>query len=109
MRPAPFARGAAPNFSCSGSPRSWRAPPDYAGPIADSRAGASAQWLARQLAAARGDARPPAAQFGEAELKAWVHAFQLTQGLPSDGIAGPVTLMQLNRAAGVEEPRMRES
>ncbi|MFO1195940.1 MAG: AAA family ATPase [Burkholderiaceae bacterium] len=86
----------------------WRAPPDYAGPIADSRAGASAQWLARQLAAARGDGRAPAAQFGEAELKAWVHAFQLTQGLPSDGIAGPVTLMQLNRAAGVDEPRMRE-
>jgi len=25
--------------------------------------------------------------------------FQLTQGLPSDGVAGPVTLMQLNRAS----------
>jgi general secretion pathway protein A len=28
------------------------------------------------------------------------------QGLPSDGRAGPLTLMQLNRQAGVEEPRL---
>ena len=34
----------------------WQAPPDYAGVIADRSAGRSADWLALQLAAARGDA-----------------------------------------------------
>jgi general secretion pathway protein A len=33
-------------------------------------------------------------------------AFQLTQGLAPDGLVGPQTLMQLNRAAGVDEPRL---
>lgn len=85
----------------------WRAPPDYAGAIGDRRVGPSATWLARQLAAARGEA-PPAAAFDDAALKGWIHAFQLTQGLPSDGIAGPVTLMALNRAVGIDEPRLAE-
>ena len=85
----------------------WRAPPDYAGAIVDRRSGPAASWLALQLAAARGDARPIGANFDDAALKAWIHTFQLTQGLPSDGVAGPVTLMQLNRAVGVEEPRLQ--
>ncbi|HEX7636683.1 MAG TPA: peptidoglycan-binding protein, partial [Noviherbaspirillum sp.] len=32
--------------------------------------------------------------------------FQAAQGLFADGIAGPVTLMQLNRVAGLQEPRL---
>jgi len=86
----------------------WRAPPDYAGAIADRRAGPPARWLALQLATARGDARAVAGQFDDETLKGWIHAFQLTQGLPSDGVAGPLTLMQLNRAVGVDEPRLVE-
>jgi general secretion pathway protein A len=85
----------------------WRAPPDYAGAIVDRRAGRVADWLALQLAAARGDSRPVGAQFDDAALKGWIHTFQLTQGLPSDGVAGPVTLMQLNRAIGIDEPRLQ--
>jgi len=84
----------------------WRAPPDYSGVIVDRRAGPAADWLALQLAAARGDARPIGRRYDDAALKGWIHTFQLTQGLPSDGIAGPVTLMQLNRAVGVDEPRL---
>jgi general secretion pathway protein A len=85
----------------------WRAPPDYAGAIVDRRSGPTANWLALQLAAARGDARPVGPQFDDAALKGWIHTFQLTQGLPSDGVAGPVTLMQLNRAVGIDEPRLQ--
>jgi len=85
----------------------WRAPPDYAGAVVDRRAGRMADWLALQLAATRGDSRPVGAQFDDAALKGWIHTFQLTQGLPSDGVAGPVTLMQLNRAIGIDEPRLR--
>jgi general secretion pathway protein A len=42
----------------------------------------------------------------DATLRSRIHRFQLSQGLPSDGSAGPITLMQLNRANGVEEPRL---
>ena len=35
-----------------------------------------------------------------------VNAFQIAQGLPADGRAGPLTLMQLNRALGLPEPRL---
>jgi general secretion pathway protein A len=35
-----------------------------------------------------------------------VSAFQLSQGLKPDGLAGPTTFMQLNRATGVDEPRL---
>ncbi len=84
----------------------WRAPPGYTGAIGSSRAGAAARWLALQLAAVRGDARPVADRLDDATLKGWIHTFQLTQGLPSDGVAGPITLMQLNRALGIDEPRL---
>lgn len=38
-----------------------------------------------------------------------VTAFQVLQGLPADGQVGPLTLMQLNRSAGVDEPRLLPS
>ena len=85
----------------------WRAPPGYTGVNIASSTAPSARWLARQLAAARGDTQPLKGRFDDATLKGWVHAFQLTQGLPSDGLAGPVTLMRLNQVIGVEEPRLQ--
>ena len=84
----------------------WRVPPDYAGTITDSK-GPTARWLALQLATARGDPRPIAGRLDDASLKAGVHAFQLTQGLPSDGVAGPITLMKLNRVIGIDEPHLQ--
>ncbi|MCJ0763495.1 ExeA family protein [Variovorax terrae] len=82
----------------------WRSPPGYSGKTADSPSGPVAQWLAAQLAAQQ-PARTPAAR--ETPLRARVYAFQLAQGLVPDGRAGPITFMQLNRAAGVEEPRLQ--
>jgi general secretion pathway protein A len=40
-------------------------------------------------------------------LRQRVFAFQVSQGLALDGLAGPITLMQLNRASGIDEPRLR--
>ncbi|MGZ8272714.1 MAG: ExeA family protein [Burkholderiaceae bacterium] len=87
----------------------WRPPPNYAGTIVDGRGGPAAQWLARQLATALGDTGPVDARLDDATLKTWIHRFQLAQGLPSDGSAGPITLMQLNRANGVAEPRLQRA
>jgi general secretion pathway protein A len=87
----------------------WRPPPDYTGAIVDSRSGPAAQWLAQQLATALGDTGPSGPRLDAAKLQSWIHRFQLAQGLPSDGSAGPITLMQLNRANGVDEPRLQKA
>jgi general secretion pathway protein A len=49
---------------------------------------------------------PPAAAGPGQPLRERIHAFQLAEGLPPDGLAGPMTLMRLNRVAGVDEPRL---
>jgi general secretion pathway protein A len=46
---------------------------------------------------------------GEAALRARMFAFQLASGLTPDGTAGPLTLMQLNHASGLPEPRLKTS
>jgi general secretion pathway protein A len=75
----------------------WRVPPGWA-PGAAGQA-ALRRWAEPQLRAALPDPAP-------ADFAAQVAAFQLLQGLPVDGQAGPLTLMQLSRSAGVEEPRL---
>ncbi|MEO7642027.1 MAG: peptidoglycan-binding domain-containing protein, partial [Ramlibacter sp.] len=58
------------------------------------------------LAKAGGGA-PAGSGATEAALAPRVRAFQVAQGLPADGRPGPMTFMQLNRVAGVDEPRLR--
>ncbi|MDO9071754.1 MAG: AAA family ATPase [Rubrivivax sp.] len=76
----------------------WRLPPGWTDSgVAGSNPAARA-WLDRGLAdAGFGPERPLAER---------VWAFQLAQGLPPDGRAGPLTVMRLNRLAGVDEPRL---
>ena len=76
----------------------WRTPPGWR---EGADGGADPQvraWLDTSLIAAGFGAGPALAQ------RVW--AFQLAQGLPPDGRAGPMTLMRLNRATGVDEPRL---
>lgn len=69
--------------------------------------GPRAQALAVQLATLDGAPAPAASTpVTEAVLRPRVHAFQVAQGLVPDGVAGPITQMQLNRATGVDEPRL---
>jgi len=77
----------------------WRAPVGW-------RDGANAavdpalrSWVAQQLDAASVATGPP--------LPERVRVFQLANGLPPDGVAGPLTLMLLNRSAGVDEPALQ--
>jgi general secretion pathway protein A len=83
----------------------WRAPADLSGMRPDLAAGPAADWLATQLAKAHGEPQP-STPTAAADLKSKVHAFQVAQGLKADGLVGPLTLMQLNRATGVDEPRL---
>jgi len=80
----------------------WRAPPGYReGDVTSTAAGSA--WLAQRLAA--GDGQAPSAPSQEA-MRSRVATFQLANGLTPDGVAGPLTLMQLTRAGGSDEPRL---
>jgi general secretion pathway protein A len=82
----------------------WRAPPGYRPGELVTAGSPLAQWLAQRLASIDGQ---PTSGLSDEALKARVFAFQLAHGLPPDGLAGPLTLMQLNQASGVDEPRLR--
>nr|WP_316641728.1 AAA family ATPase [uncultured Roseateles sp.] len=82
----------------------WRAPPAYQTRVS---AGPTLDWLDAQLAKALGHPALAGRRSYDAALQAKVAAFQRTQGLADDGLAGPITLMQLSRAAGVDEPRLQ--
>ncbi|AVP56228.1 ExeA family protein [Pulveribacter suum] len=84
----------------------WKAPANLpaSGDLAAS--GAAAAWLDRQLARASGSPAP-SRSLSAAARRARIHQFQLAQGLTPDGQPGPLTLMLLNRATGVQEPRLQ--
>jgi len=80
----------------------WRAPAGYGdGDVAASTAGGTA-WVAERLAAI--DGQGPAT--GSDALRARIAAFQLAHGLTPDGLAGPLTVMQLARASRDDEPHL---
>jgi general secretion pathway protein A len=84
----------------------WRTPPGYTGRLPDGQ-GETVNWIATQLAQLDGAPAPSGRAVLDARLRSQLRAFQLAQGLAGDGQPGPMTLMQLNRAAGIDEPRLR--
>ena len=76
----------------------WRTPPGWRdGELPP----AGREWVEQQLGAEPAAAVP----------RPWrerIAAFQVVQGLPPDGLAGPLTLMHLNRTSGVDEPRLSD-
>ena len=85
----------------------WQAPAGYQRALSDGDSGELVTRVASQLAAVRGEAAPAGPQRYDAAMKARVQAFQLANGLRADGLAGPTTFMQLQRAAGDRsEPRL---
>ncbi|MCC2676665.1 MAG: Peptidoglycan-binding domain 1 [Ramlibacter sp.] len=85
----------------------WRAPAGYREMARDGEKGPLVDWVAHRLASAAGSEPPKRAAVLDPALRAKVRSFQRAQGLPADGLPGPLTLMQLNRASGVDEPRLR--
>ena len=84
----------------------WRAPPGYARTLQSGQSGPAVDWLVDQLAALEGRAPSPGPHRVDEALKSDVSAFQVAHGLKPDGLAGPTTFMQLNRARGIDEPRL---
>jgi general secretion pathway protein A len=82
----------------------WQVPPGFRNGEALENGSALWRWLTERLADV--DRQGPVAP-GEAALRARIFAFQLASGLAPDGLAGPLTLMQLNRASGMPEPHLK--
>jgi general secretion pathway protein A len=82
----------------------WRVPPGYSAPLAIGSEGALVDAVAAHLAAQQGVSAPAPSRPFDAALRSRVSAFQQAQGLAPDGVVGPTTLMQINRASGVAEP-----
>jgi general secretion pathway protein A len=73
----------------------WRTPPGYREGAGEPAAELLA-WLEERLPEPAGT-----------PLISRVQAFQVAHGLKPDGRAGPMTLMQIQRAHGADEPRLR--
>ena len=84
----------------------WRTPPGYTGALAEGATGPLVDRLATQLAGLAGEPAPPPRQTLDAALRTKIVRFQTANGLSPVGKAGPTTFMQLNRATGVDEPRL---
>ena len=84
----------------------WRMPAGYVQVLAPGARGPAVAALAAGLARVAGLPGAPSGDRYDAALLQQVAAFQLAQGLKPDGLAGPTTFMMLNRALGLDEPRL---
>jgi general secretion pathway protein A len=85
----------------------WRAPAGYVDIITDGVPGPATEWLAAQLAVLPSAPETLETLAAGGALRSRIMLFQASQGLKPDGLAGPATLMQVNRASGVDEPRLQ--
>lgn len=77
----------------------WRPPPGYQGLLDPGQRGPVVAWLRDALAAALGQPPAPGSRAGfDPALVAQVKSFQAREGLPADGVVGPLTLIRLNLA-----------
>ena len=86
-----------------------RVPDGFSQNVSSGKSRPAASWLALQLAKLQAPTATASGAPGDAtaaQLREQIYAFQLAQGLSPDGFAGSMTLMQLNRATGVDEPRL---
>ncbi|WP_332848110.1 ExeA family protein [Massilia sp. S19_KUP03_FR1] len=71
--------------------------------------GADVDWIAQRLAQINDEEPPPVERPLGKRTRAMLKAFQMSQNLKSDGVAGPRTYMRLNQLSGVTEPRLLAS
>ncbi|MEX1167201.1 MAG: AAA family ATPase [Hydrogenophaga sp.] len=81
----------------------WRTPPGQNGHLSNGYGASSAPWMEDSLTRLQAAGRLTAQAN---TLKAKVETFQRANGIEVNGIASPTTLILLNQAIGVEEPRL---
>jgi general secretion pathway protein A len=86
----------------------WKAPPYYRGDIHPGMSGPDVQWLSSQLALVQARRPEPIKNTYSNELVTYIKRFQLAEGLVPDGIVGPLTIIHLNAAAGINGPRLMQ-
>ncbi len=84
----------------------WQAPEGYRQKLVPGSQGPAVDWLAQRLATVQQTEPPTGAQTLDAVLQSRLTAFQVSQGIKPDGMAGAMTFMQINRLTGVPEPRL---
>jgi general secretion pathway protein A len=85
----------------------WKVPRGFRDQVGPGDSGPDVDWLAARLAALDGKRpAPPAGQALDEPTRRLLRAFQVTQNLKADGLAGPRTYMRLNQLSGVDEPRL---
>ena len=84
----------------------WRAPAGFENTLQAGDSGPVADWFAARLASINGGSAPPSGQPLDQKSVKQVRHFQQAHGLFVDGVIGPVTAMHINRAIGVNEPRL---
>ena len=84
----------------------WRAPQGYRQKLVRGSTGPAVDWLAQSLARLGQPTSTASGQRLDSDLQAVLAAFQVSQGIKPDGMAGAMTFMQINRLTGVDEPRL---
>ncbi|MDZ5634373.1 AAA family ATPase [Janthinobacterium sp. GMG1] len=84
----------------------WRAPRSWRDEVPLGARGADVDWLAQRLAQQRGLPAPAANLPLDAEMQGQLRAFQQSQNLRADGLAGPKTYIRLMQLGDNTEPRL---
>lgn len=84
----------------------WRAPRVWRDEVPLGARGADVDWLAQRLAQQRGLPAPAANLPLDAEMQGQLRAFQQSQNLRADGLAGPKTYIRLRQLGDNGEPRL---
>ncbi|MGV8074078.1 MAG: AAA family ATPase [Syntrophobacteraceae bacterium] len=83
----------------------WKPPPRYRGAIQIGDRGAAVDWLVSRFTKVQGESAPGVEKaVFEGPLVDEVRKFQLANGLQPDGVAGPQTLICLDRESGSGQP-----
>lgn len=84
----------------------WRMPAGYQGLLTAGARGPAVDQLLALLAQVNRETAPAGPALVNPAVMARVSAFQVSEGLTPDGVAGPTTFMLLHRRVGLDEPRL---
>lgn len=87
----------------------YKVPRGFRSQIDAGSQGDDVDWIAQRLAQINDDEAPPVARPFSRQTRTLLKAFQLSQNMKPDGVAGPRTYMRLNQLSGVTEPRLLPS